>query len=873
MKNLQKITKLSTITLILMLTFATAITVFPAVFAHDPPWTIPTYAYIKASPDTIGVNQTAYLSFWIDKMPPAVLGSYGPRWHDMTVTIEKPDGTTELLGTYDSDGVGGAWDSYVPDQIGTYIFEFSFPEQVAIEENMYPYGMPSSTDTLNDTFTASTATTTLTVQETAIETAYPGNPLPTEFWARPINSMNREWSSIGGNWLGLSTNFPASTGGYGPHGNFNPYTTAPDSSHILWTRPYAFGGQIGGEFGSDSQNIYATGTAYETKFAPVIINGILYYTSFAGASNNGGVLTAVDLRTGETLWTVDTPNNTLKCGMVYNLVSGDQYGGYAYLITETFVGAALFDFVPPKWSMYNAMDGKWILDIAPPPGAWDNFQLMNGPNGELLGYGIPFFGTELQMWNITKCIEVGSLSNNFYFPGYANPVEMWRPPDGATLNFTDGYEWSAPLTWDISGVPIVVPQMVATVSDGVVLVIGEPKLQDFTTQTGYRIEAGYDADTGNLLWGPINRTLTPFTTTKLTNTAGFSTAGEGVYTEYTSQTMTWVGYSIETGEKLWGPTEPYSNSYGFYNNEPRGVIGYGNLYTYSFSGEVRCYDVQTGEEKWNWNAGSSGIDTPYGIWPLGTYDGHYILADGKFYVAAGHDFTPPLFKGAKLFCLDALTGEEVWSSLSFTIANWPAVSDGVMVWPNGYDNQIYAYGKGPTKTTVTVSPKVSMLSDSVIIEGTVIDESPGTKEYSQVARFPQGVPAIADEDMSAWMEHIYQQQLKPTDAKGVEVSLDVIDANGNFRNIGSASSDASGFFSYQWTPDIPGKYTVIATFAGSGSYYASYAETAFGIDEAPQPTPPPEATPAPMTDTYLAGSTIAIIAAIGIAVFLILRKK
>jgi len=39
-----------------------------------------------------------------------------------------------------------------------------------------------------------------------------------------------------------------------------------------------------------------------------------------------------------------------------------------------------------------------------------------------------------------------------------------------------------------------------------------------------------------------------------------------------------------------------------------------------------------------------------------------------------------------------------------------------------------------------------------------------------------------------------------------------------------------------WKPDIPGKYTVIATFAGSASYYGSYVETTFGVEEAPDQT-------------------------------------
>ena len=71
------------------------------------------------------------------------------------------------------------------------------------------------------------------------------------------------------------------------------------------------------------------------------------------------------------------------------------------------------------------------------------------------------------------------------------------------------------------------------------------------------------------------------------------------------------------------------------------------------------------------------------------------------------------------------------------------------------------------------------------------------------------------------MKYVYMQFARPTDATGVEVTLDTIDPNGNYLHIGNTTSDASGMYSYQWTPEIPGKYTVIATFAGTDSYYAS----------------------------------------------------
>jgi hypothetical protein len=179
------------------------------------------------------------------------------------------------------------------------------------------------------------------------------------------------------------------------------------------------------------------------------------------------------------------------------------------------------------------------------------------------------------------------------------------------------------------------------------------------------------------------------------------------------------------------------------------------------------------------------------------------------------------------------------------------------------DNRIYCFGKGPTATIVTASPKVLVHGDSVLIEGTVTDQSPGAK----------GTPAIADDSMTEWMEYLYHQRSMPTNAKGVTVTLDVIDANGNYRSIGTATTDISGTFSYMWQPDIPGKYTLIATFQGSKSYYASYAETAFGVTEAPSVTPQPE-YPQPIDPTWtIVGMGIVLLIAIVIIGILLLRRK
>ncbi|MCW4003691.1 MAG: PQQ-binding-like beta-propeller repeat protein [Candidatus Bathyarchaeota archaeon] len=855
-------TKAFATSMFLVLTIAITLFALPIANAHTPAWTIPTYAFLSVSPNPVGVDQTVYITFWLDKVPPTAQGDWGMMWHNMTVTVTKPDGNTEILGPLSSAATGGAWTQYVPTQVGTYKFVGHFPGQTVALENPYPYGMLQNLDFINDTYTASTSNIVeITVQEEPIESSYQASPLPTDYWQRPINSMNREWYSIGGNWLGLGTGAFATSGVYDSNGNFNPYTTAPESAHVLWTKPLAFGGQIGGEFGATDTSVYATGTAYEAKFAPVVLYGILYYTSYPGSTSNPGPLTAVDLRTGRTRWTANV-SGSLKCGMVYNFQTGNQYGAHAYLFTASGT----------TWSMYDAMTGQWILNIANvslvtgvTSGATSQ-KLAEGPNGEILSYTIA--GGNLIMWNASKCIAAGT---PYLGAGYS-PRETWRPPQGATIDWKGGIEWSIPVPTNISGVPIAFSPSIGAISDDAVFVTYQSGFMGIPggSQPGYRIDVGYSAVDGHLLWGPVNRTLPPWTNVFL------GPAGKGVFTEFTQQSMTWSGYSIKTGAKLWGPTKPYDNAWGYYGayggyTAAQGVIGYGSLYTWTLGGEVYCYDITTGDLKWNWNAGSAMGETPYGSWPFWPTT-PATLADNKLYIASSHDYTPPFFKGAKLYCINATSGEELWSTLDFggTQCNSFPAADGVFVSFNCYDNQIYAYGKGLSATTVSASPKVSVYGGSVLVEGTITDQSPGETCLGIPAA---GTPAIADDSMSAWMEYLYQQQAMPTNATGVEITLDALDPNGNFVHIGTVTSDASGLFKKAFVPEVPGEYTIIATFAGSKSYYSSYAETAINVDEAPPATQPPE-YPQPIDPTWtIIGGVIAIIIAVAIVGLLILRKK
>ena len=83
-------------------------------------------------------------------------------------------------------------------------------------------------------------------------------------------------------------------------------------------------------------------------------------------------------------------------------------------------------------------------------------------------------------------------------------------------------------------------------------------------------------------------------------------------------------------------------------------------------------------------------------------------------------------------------------------------------------------------------------------------------------------------------------------------------------------------FHCAFTPEVPGEYTVIATFEGSNGYWPSHAETAINVEEAPTGTPEPTPIPASIADLYLVPGIIGIIIAIavvGAIVVLMLRKR
>ncbi|MEJ2243678.1 MAG: hypothetical protein P8X87_03965, partial [Candidatus Bathyarchaeota archaeon] len=183
------------------------------------------------------------------------------------------------------------------------------------------------------------------------------------------------------------------------------------------------------------------------------------------------------------------------------------------------------------------------------------------------------------------------------------------------------------------------------------------------------------------------------------------------------------------------------------------------------------------------------------------------------------------------------------------------------------------------------------VGSSVQITGTAMDVSPGTQDLARTMRFANGVPAIADEDMSEWMLYVYKQFEQPN-VDGVEIVLAAIDPNGNYMDIDRTTSDMYGNWALAFKPEMEGTYQIIAMFEGSGAYFGSTATTYVTVDPAPTPATPMEpeepeepevptepTEPSEPVETAFITTEIAIIAAvavaavIGVAAYRFLKRK
>ena len=870
MKNPKIVSKksLCIVTLLLALTMILPMATLPAATAHTPSWNIPTYAYLETPMNPVGVGQTAYVYMWLDKtISGALMNGNNIRFHGFELTVTAPDGTVTKK-TWDVIEDTTSSQSYVftPDQVGTYTFEFNFPGQTYTWNSTNTPGLAATSSAYyGDYYMPSTATCTLTVTEEGIVSTEGGTAMPTEYWTRPIFGENDQWYSVSSNWLG-SPGASQVNQGYGSC--YPGDAIGSKTSHVMWTKSIQDGGVVGGEQSSTINGAtFFEGTAYLGRFKnPIILSGKLYYTepvSFSGAVT--GATVCVDLRTGQEYWRkTDIP--ALSHGIVYDVQNPNQHGAFNPLIVAR---------TGTTWIVYDAYTGNFMFNATNVPTGTSEV----GPNGEYLIYQLTNKGTTtnpdwyLARWNSTKLWTWGNT------PSIASTVDA---STSARYDFNVSVSYNG-ITADASTVLIGYDDEFAICRTGAPARFGSTVIP----WTYFRVNiANLDttSTSASVTW---SKTINPpdGNLTIAYSGADYST---GVFVEKYKETMKYIGYSMDTGAQLWttdgneDALNYYSSGYNAGGNQAGAAYAYGKLYVSGMSGILYCYDLTDGSRLWTFGNGGEGNSTYSGLQVPGHYPiTTYAIGDGVVYLSVTeHTVTTPIYKASMFWAVNATDGSQVWELRGVRgEAQSPptgAIADGFNIFMNGYDNLIYSVGRGPSQTTVS-APSLSVTSGStVLIQGTVTDIASGTTQNEQAARFPAGVPVASDECMTEWMAYVYQQAAKPTDFTGVEVTISVIDGNGNYRTIGTAATDSSGFYSFTWTPDIEGKFTVYATFCGTNAYWGSTATTAFNVDPAAAtPTPMPTAAPS-MADMYFLPAIIGVIVAIivvGAVLALLVTKK
>jgi hypothetical protein len=913
----------STVFIAAILMLSVVVSLIPSSSAHTPPYQITTYAKVTIQPEVIGIGQATLGYAFLGNAPIAAsLMTNNYRFRDYTVTITAPSGETKTLH-WDkvSDTTGCQMFSYTPTEIGQYNVTFEFGGMTLTSDDT------STASSIGDVYLPSTANCTFISQEEQISDYPDSYPLPTEYWQRPIYGENPGWYTISSNWLGTGAPVNSATGsgqltGTSTQSAIQRYTGSAVgslTSHVMWTKEMQEGGVVGGDDYETDGDTYFEGSAYINRFQnPIIVAGMLIYEeplSFSSAT--AGDTVCINLQTGEEIWrNPDMP--TISFAYVPDVQNPNQHGVFPPML------------VTSNWAnVYDALTGYPMFNVTGYSQVGGSLAM--GSNGEHIRYTFFNNGTTanpdwyLCEWNST--LMWGGI-------GY-HPSETGSSPSIQTQSTTT-YAWVNKTTY-VNNVKTITSENVSTTTTAVIANQGRRyNWLDSTTQNmsiSWKNQVQYSSMTPTVVATYYNNIMIcrngsyPSLTGVTQNVSGtvsltsanwtyfavdlnesHSTFGEILWTSptYTSlqnetityagsdptanvfvegikETTQFVGYSMTNGEQLW--TTDGESTLDYFGQMAYPYVAaqeaYGKLYSLNYGGLLYCYDLTNGTLLWTYGNGGEGNSTLSGLQTHGYYPGFIqAVGNGVVYIGATqHTITTPIPKGNYMRAINATTGEQLWTISDYTGGFMTisfAMADGYCTFFNGYDNQIYTVGKGPTTLTVEAPTLSAAYNQPIMIQGTVYDVSSGTTQDELAARFAKGVPVAADTCMADWMGYLYQDKALPSNFTGVEVALNVLDANGNYRTIGTTTTDATGAYNYVWQPDISGKYTLVATFAGTQGYWGSTATTAFNVME-PVATATPMPTQAPTAaDLYFIPAVAGIIIAIllvGVVLAVLLTKK
>ena len=834
---------------------------------------IPTQVFMVMSPNPVGVGQQVSFVLFMPQQPRGAM-AYNDIRYSYTVDVTNPAGQKTTIGPIKSDSTGTAYTLYTPSSVGNYTVTVNFLELLYLWN-----GSATERDYTGVTYNGASYTKNLVVQQDPVmPTGWTDTPLPSEYWVRPIEGTNTGWYQIASNYL----SGPGDCDLYGQGNQYQRDGIAPNSAHILWTKITEDGGMVGGESFSVPGDTFNAGHQYQTRFVnPIIMWGRLYYElPVTWAGGNGGWV-CVDLKTGETVWQDFNMNGNTEpaFGYYYDLDDMNNHGiaTPGWLFSNNFAAS-----IHPRYGTVGA------INLTNTPSGYE----VRAQKGEHIRVQVDNDGYMYQ-WNSSKVFtsaQFGKIPANYpIIPGPSGSNNNWngshwvtssvRSSQGYASTSQPAFDWNVSTPWSVGMSSITVRE----------IVLGE---YVFGSNGSHPVGTGgprFDYPSPLTIWAASLRPGSEGQLMYMKNIDTIPTppdggeimmelAGEGVAVFVKLFERQWIGYDTQTGNKLWetDPPEAEFNPFGYYSfpsliHTESETIADGKLFTGGYTGAVHCYDLYTGELLWRYEDYTGRTVFPYFTLMLGP------VADGKIFVGTHeHSADTPLFKGNKVRALNVTDGSEIWAMYGWAHPYTFAVADDTLIYWNNYDHQVYAVAKGPTTMTLQAPSAAISNGQSLVISGTIMDISAGASQEEQSRRFPNGIPAVSEESMAKWMEYVYMQKARPMDTVGVPITLSVVDSNGNYRDIGQTTSDADGFFAFNWMPDIDGQYTVYASFTGSEGYWPSHAVASFVVDPA-APTPPP--TDAPLqsaADMYFVPAVAGIIVAIvivGIMLALLLIRK
>ncbi|MFB3888397.1 MAG: hypothetical protein ACE14S_02835 [Candidatus Bathyarchaeia archaeon] len=673
---------LSAISLVLMLAIPALITCLPVVSAQTS--IRQTAAYLSVAPKVVGVGQQLTVNLWVFPPPagPYFEGGgvtpYLPSFHNITITFTKPDGSKNTFKPTEGSNIGLApgetetggmlWFLYTPDQAGTWSAQFSYPGET--------FGDYPATNATVIYPPAESAVVTFTVQNepvsTGLTSGYPSSPLPTDYWTRPVNTDNREWYQISGDWTGNDAIWYAR------------YTTAPSSSHIVWETQVSNGGLVGGIWGSLSYPAGSAGGGVGGGGGSpsVIMMGRVFI------NRPGSVFDCYDLRTGKLIY--EKPGSISRGQHLKAATIAGQ--GNVLNVEASVVTPYLWELSASGWKQYDPLTGTLLSTITNVPGSTS---VASMSDGDPIVYCFRQIG-----WNTTIPDRYAQ-----------NELIKWDYSKVRNLNWTTGIVWNISLKQPDGTGPgeggrtnsLAIWNDIGVVNTG-----------------GTDMLYAFDLTTGKPLWTKqLDHVLA--LPSVLVGVKGYIYSFDGV-------TMTYRCYDVTTGNQLWTSDVAGIAPWGSNAEGQLRCEAYNMLYVGAYDGYARAIDIDTGKIKWQFYVGDTN-ETIYGTWPVYRVSP---VADGKVYITTTeHSPTQPRFRFNKMFCLNAYTGEELWN-ISGAVQPL-SIADGYLLASNENDGFEYCFGKGQTSTTITVQNDIVTKGSTIMIKGAVMDKSPAQPDTPAIS--------------------------------------------------------------------------------------------------------------------------------------------